>query len=33
MINKTGMLLASLVIIALTWIKPIWPQEQALQII
>lgn len=30
MINKTGMLFASLVIIALTWIKPIWPQEQAL---
>lgn len=30
MINKTGMLLASLVIITLTWIKPIWPQEQAL---
>jgi len=30
MMSKTGMLFASLVIIALTWIKPIWPQEQAL---
>ena len=30
MINKTGMLLITLFLIATTWIHPIWPYEQAL---
>jgi putative membrane protein len=30
MMNKTWMLFVSLLIIALTWVNPIWPQEQAL---